>query len=139
MKNLLQAFADLDEMTVEEIKNQVNKILCDNKDNRFIDSIRPGYIVDMLIGDNIVYGIVLANGVLLMIDGQKHTVMGYLKDYTEHVPYDIIRIRKPNKEQYKYSSTDIPIVWQKEEPKVEMSLADIEKKLGIKSGTLVIK
>ena len=139
MDNLLKAFANLDEMTVNEIKNQISKILCDNKDNRFIDSIRPGYIVDILIDNNIVHGIVLANGVLLLIDGQKHTTIGYLKDYTDSIPYNIIRIRKPNKEQYKYSSKEVPIVWQKEEPKVEMSLADIEKKLGIKSGTLVIK
>lgn len=105
----------------------------------FKDFISPGCIVDVDVKGKLLYGIILYNNVLLLIDPGDHTVKGYLSDYTETVPYNIKRIRKPSSEGYKYTDPNVPVIWEAEEDKVEMSLQEIEEKLGLKSGTLSIK
>lgn len=101
--------------------------------------INPGNIVDMQVGEDVLHGIVLANKALLLINPSKHTVIGYLSQYTDITPYKILKIRQPNAKSYKYTDPNIPVIWEFKDQKTEMTLSDIENALGIKSGTLVIK
>lgn len=94
----------------------------------------------MQINDDICHGIVLSNNALMLINPKLHKVVGYLTNYTDVAPYKILRIRKPNIESYKYTDPNVPVMWECESnKKTEMSIDDIEKALGIKSGTLIIK
>jgi hypothetical protein len=130
-------FSDVIEAIVKEAEQLQNKGLCVHKPS-FNECLIPGFIIDMTVGDRLVHAVILNNKTLLMIDPEDHKVMGYLNNYTDITPYVINKIRKPVSTAYKYSDDSMPVVWEKDH-KVEMSIADIEKALGIKSGTLTIK
>lgn len=98
----------------------------------------PGTYVDLDINGKNVVGVVLHNKTLLLIDPENHAVQGYLTNYTSTVPYKAISIRVPNKNDYKYSSDTVPIIWKAKDDSVKMSIADIEKALNLKPGSLNI-
>lgn len=98
----------------------------------------PGAYVDLDINGKHVVGVVLHNKALLLIDPENHTVQGYLVNYTSTVPYKAMSIRIPNDNNYKYSSGTIPVIWEAKDDSVNMSIADIEKALNLKTGSLNI-
>lgn len=98
----------------------------------------PGTYVDLDINGKNVVGVVLHNKTLLLIDPENHAVQGYLTNYTSTVPYKAMSIRVPNKNDYKYSSDTVPIIWKAKDDSVKMSIADIEKALNLKPGSLNI-
>lgn len=138
MLEFIKFLESLENSSQNEMKKAIREKL-EEKEVSYLNFIEPGNIIDIQIGDNIHHGIVLANKVLLLIDPKDHSVKGYLSNYTDTVPYKFVKIRKPNKTNYKYTDLDIPIVWECEAPKTEMTIQDIEAALGLKSGTLKIK
>lgn len=98
----------------------------------------PGTYVDLDINGKHIVGVVLHNKTLLLIDPDNHAVQGYLANYTSTVPYKAMSIRIPNNNDYKYSSDTIPVIWKAKDDSVNMSIADIEKALNIKPGSLNI-
>lgn len=139
MLEFIKFLDSLRNMSEEEIKNAISKKIEKDDVSNYDNFINPGNIVDIKVDDKILHGIVLANKALLLIDPNTHTIKGYLKNYTDIVPYKIMKIRVPNESYYKYTDDNIPVVWEALDKKTEMSMEDIEKALGIKSGTLVIK
>lgn len=110
-----------------------------NSEPSFKDNVCPGFILDLIIGDDLVHGIVLNDKTLLLIDSKTHSVKGYLRNYTDKIPYNVLRIRKPINDHYKYSDETMPVVWEVETPKTEMTIEEIEKALGLKIGSLIVK
>lgn len=98
----------------------------------------PGSYVDLDINNKHIVGVVLYNKTLLLIDPENHTVQGYLANYTSTVPYKAMSIRIPNNNDYKYSSDTVPVIWKAKDDSVNMSIADIEKALNLKAGSLNI-
>lgn len=140
MIDFIKFLKTLENLNEEDLKKTLtNKIETEEMPKNYAVYIDPGNIVDLQVGKDVLHGIVLANKILLLIDPATHNVKGYLRYYTDTTPYKILKIRQPNDESYKYTDPNIPVVWEHEDPKTEMTLSDIEKALGIKSGTLVIK
>ena len=135
---ILDLLAHLGNVDPNEILKTVDSQSTTIESTEFNDNICPGFILDLNIGNELIHGVVLANKALMLIDPRTHTVKGYLKEYTDTVPYIIERIRKPIINCYKYTS-DMPIVWERKKIKKEMTIADIEKALGLELGTLIIK
>lgn len=140
MLDFINFLKSLENLNEEDLRRALTKkIESEEMPKNYASHINPGNIIDMQVGEDVLHGIVLANNTLLLIDPATHNVKGYLRYYTDTTPYKMLRIRQPNIESYKYTDPNIPIVWEREDPKTEMTLSDIEKALGIKSGTLVIK
>lgn len=138
MLELIKFLESLQNLPKDQLQKAISEKM-EEKDVSYLNFIEPGNIVDIQIGDDINHGIILANKVLLLINPKDHSVKGYLSNYTDTVPYKFVSIRKPNKTNYKYTDTDIPIVWKAKESFTEMTLQDIETALGIQPGTLKIK
>jgi hypothetical protein len=136
---ILELLSELGHINPNDIAKHLNdENVNDSESSQFEDNICPGFILDLNIGGELIHGIVLANKALMLIDPKTHTVKGYLKEFTNTVPYVVDRIRKPITDCYKYTS-NMPVVWEKKSSKKEMSISDIEKALGLESGTLIIK
>lgn len=140
MLNFINFLKSAHNMSEDELKNEILKRFEKEEVSNYSNFITPGSIVDLQVGEEVSHGIVLANNALMLINPKMHKVIGYLTNYTDITPYKMIRIRQPDLFSYKYTDPNIPVVWESEPvKKTEMSLEDIEKALGIKSGTLVIK
>lgn len=135
---ILDLLAQLGNINPDEILKNIDSQSSVTESTEFNDNVCPGFILDLNIGNELIHGIVLANKTLMLIDPKTHVVKGYLKEYTDTVPYIVERIRKPITNYYKYTS-DMPIVWERKKIKKEMTIADIEKALGLELGTLIIK
>lgn len=139
MVEFIKFLNSLRNMSEEEIMKSISQKIEKEETVNYTDFIVPGNIIDMKVKDDVLHGIVLANKTLLLIDPKSHSVKGYLRYFTDTVPYKMLRIRVPNDTSYKYTDEEIPVVWEVSEEKTEMTMEDIEKALGIKSGSLVIK
>lgn len=140
MLNFINFLNSLQNISEDELKEAIINKIGDLETSNYLNFISPGSIIDLQIHDDVFHGIVLANNALMLINPKIHKVIGYLTNYTNVEPYKILRIRKPNEKSYKYTDPNIPVVWEQEsDSKTEMSVEDIEKALGIKSGTLIIK
>ena len=135
---ILDLLAHLGNVNPDEILKNIDGQSSVTESTEFNDNVCPGFILDLNIGNELIHGVVLANKSLMLIDPKTHVVKGYLKEYTDTVPYIVERIRKPITNCYKYTS-DMPVVWERKKTKKEMTIADIEKALGLESGTLIIK
>lgn len=135
---ILDLLAQLGNINPDEILKNIDSQSSVTESTEFNDNVCPGFILDLNIGKELIHGVVLANKALMLIDPKTHLVKGYLKEYTDTVPYIVERIRKPITNCYKYTS-DMPVVWERKKTKKEMTIADIEKALGLESGTLIIK
>lgn len=143
MNSLFDTLVKLSNMPKEDfeanLKNVFDNMQSNDNSPKFSDCIQPGNIVDLEIDSRIVHGIILANKALLLVDPETHAVKGYLTDYTEIVPYPILRIRKPHYKSYKYTDESVPVIWDAAPKYVEMTMDEIEKQLGIVKGQLRIK
>ena len=136
---ILELLSELGNIDPSEITKHVEGQSNTNIDSsEFYDNVCPGFILDINIGTEIIHGIVLANKALMLIDPKTHTVKGYLKEYTDTIPYIVERIRKPIIDAYKYSS-DMPVVWERKKKTTKLSISEIEKALGLEPGTLIVK
>lgn len=136
-KTLFDLLTEFNSLPKDSIRRKIKEII--DETTSFNESVIPGCYVDIEVDGKLLCGIILHNKSILIINPEDHTVKGYLSNYTETVPYKILRIRKPNSDCYKYSCPDVPIIWEIKEEKIEMTLQEIEDKLGLKSGTLSIK
>lgn len=135
--SLIEFLSQLNANDIEDVKTQFEKLFAANtKETKFVDFVEPGFIIDFVVGDKTIIGVVLANKAALLIDPTTHKVEGYLTNYTESVPYKITKVRKPISESYKYSDYSMPVVWKSG---VEMTIEEIEQKLNLSPGTLTIK
>lgn len=104
--------------------------------------LAPGYIVKFTKHDTVYLGVVICdNNVMYMTtDGY---VKGYVGNFTDCAPFVVEAIYKPSSEHFVVHELDkMEIVYQKstkKEPvKVNKSISDIEKELGLEPGTLNI-
>lgn len=124
--------------TAEKALNDLN---CLNNQNShsFIDALKPGRIIEFLLGKEQLFGIVLESYTIVYITKQGQ-IKGYLNNYSINLPYKIVRIYQPDKVHYQLKDYKLmSVVWERpKEEKVKKSIADIEKELGLAPGTLEI-
>ena len=140
--DLLASCNDLEK--VIEAFNQAAESQNKSKSITLKDALQPGYIVAMKIDGKVCCGIVLANRVVRVTTATQTQYYNYanfkafLDGKVEGTT--ITGVYKPTANAYKtYEIDNMDVIWKPEDPKTELSIAEIEKKLGIKPGTLKIK
>lgn len=106
--------------------------------NSIYDAMCPGYYVVISNDQEIFYGVILDRAHILCFNAQGQMIK-YIIKYTDDKPDKIMKICKPSDKFFKAKDIDnMEIIWERQKPKVQKSIADIEKALNLEPGTLEI-
>lgn len=143
----LFSFSDKPETYFENIPDFFKSTLENTKSKKsedvyesFNKAIQPGRIVELEINEQRYLGVILTSHTIMYINSQGE-VKGYINNFTMDNPYKIKKILVPSDKVFQLKDYRRMIVaWKRpiERVTVRKTIAEIEKELGLKPGTLEI-
>lgn len=145
VQNILNLEESFEEITnkiknnpVEYMAGSIKNILNMHTEstNNPLDNVKPGDILRVEYKNTIMLGILLTNSTAILFNS---TDIKYISNFTLDSPYKIISIRRPSDKHYRLDDfMNMELIWDRGPIKVEKTIAEIEKELGLEAGSLSI-
>lgn len=132
-------FAAEERKKEHQAKEETSKSTEEESD--FYQELLPGRVVKFENAGMVRYGIVLSNGTVMHFSGSNLAASGYINNITPDRPYHVASILKPTSEYYNLKDVNnMEVAWKRpvKKSKRDMTIQDIEKKLGLEPGSLNI-